>query len=303
MQVAVLINSSAGSVMQGDSKLSPEQMEAIFRQAGLHPTVHYVSPPDLLPEVRQAIAEGPDAIVVGGGDGTLSSAAGTLVAADWRRPFGVLPLGTLNHFSKDLQIPGDLAGAVNIIAAGNVRTVDVAEVNGRIFLNNCSVGAYPEAVRRRDRLREHRGHGKWRAMTIACFEVMRDLKHLPISLEVNTRRHSRKTPLVLVSNNRYGGHLFSKNLRERLDAGEIWVYTTRLYRIFPLLRLGLMALVGRLDEAEGFESWPAQQAVLSLPGKTVKAATDGEVGEYELPLRFRIRPRALRVFAPPLLSK
>lgn len=296
MQVCVIINSSAGSVAEPHPKLSPAAVEKAFLDAGLHPKLHYVPAAEIGPTVRSCSATKPDAIVVGGGDGTLSTAAGILTEAGV--PLGILPLGTLNHFSKDLQIPDGLAEAVAVIAAGKMRRIDVAEVNGRIFLNNCSIGAYPEAVRRRDELRKFRGHGKWRAMTLAWIEVLRNLRRVPVELTIDQRTVQRRTPLVLISNNRYAAHLFSRNLRDRLDTGQLCVYTTRSYRVFPLLRLLLLAAFGRLDEAEDFESWAAHELILKSFGSSVKAGTDGEVVDFQLPLRFRIRPGALQVLAP-----
>lgn len=296
MQIHVIINSSAGTVTNATSDLTPAAVEAAFREAGLNPEIHYVAAEEIGPATRAALAKRPDAIVVGGGDGTLNTAAGILV--DTRLPLGILPLGTLNHFSKDLQIPNELAAAVAIIAAQHVRAVDVAEVNGRIFLNNCSIGAYPQAVRRRDELRERHGHGKWRAMTRAWIEVLRNLRRLRVQLTIDQKTVSRRTPVVLVSNNHYVGQLFSSQLREQLDEGKFWVYTTRHYRVLPLLRLTFLAAVGRLEEANGFECWAAKEATLMAQGTSIKAGTDGEVTDFQLPLRFRIRPGALQVFAP-----
>lgn len=301
MQIHVIINSSAGSVAEPNSTLSPTAVEKAFLDAGLHPEIHYVPASEIGSAVRSALASRPDAVVVGGGDGTLSTAAGLLIEAGI--PLGILPLGTLNHFSKDLQIPDDLAQAVAIIAAGKIRRVDVAEVNGRVFLNNCSIGAYPEAVRRRDELRKYHGHGKWRAMTLASIGVLRNLRRISVELTLDQRTLQRRTPVVLISNNRYGGHLFSRYLRDQLDAGQLWVYTTRSHRFLPLLRLFFLAALGRLDEAEDFESWPVQELVLKSSGSTLKAGTDGEVVDFKLPLRFRIRPGALQVLAPTLPQK
>lgn len=298
MQVCVIINSSAGAVAQADASLAPATVERVFRAAGLNPEINYVPGAEIAAAVQAAVVKRPDAVVVGGGDGTLSSVAGTLLEA--KIPLGILPCGTLNHFSKDLQIPSDLAQAVAIIAAGNVRSVDVAEVNGRIFLNNCSIGAYPEAVRRRDELRQRQGLGKWWAMTFASIRVLRNLRRLRVELTVDQKPLARRTPVVLISNNHYAGHLFSRNLRDRLDAGELWVYTTRVHRIFPLLRLALLAAIGRLDEAKDFEAWGTKQVSLAMAGRALKVGIDGEVVEIQLPLRFSIRAAALKVLAPPL---
>lgn len=297
MQVIVIINSSAGTVANaGEGALTPGVVDRSCRRAGLYPEIQYIEPDHIAEAIREAAARRPDAIIVGGGDGTLNTAAGIL--ADSGIPLGILPLGTLNHFSKDLNLPADFEQALAVASNGHAVPIDVAEVNGRIFINNCSIGAYPEAVRRRDRLREQRGHGKWWAMTLAWLDVLRHLRRLRLELKIDDVAHPRRTPLLLVSNNRYSGNLFSSNLRDHLDAGELWIYTTRAHRFFPLVRLAAMALLGRLDDASDFESWPARNAAVSLDGKKIKAGIDGELVELELPLHFRIRPGALLVLAP-----
>src|SRR4051812_49788191 len=101
--------------------------------------------------MKQAVQDGCEALVAGGGDGTINTAASQLVDGDI--PLGVIPLGTLNHFAKDLGIPLELEGAAKVVLDGSVCRVDVGEVNGRVFLNNSSLGMYPAIVRLRDRYR------------------------------------------------------------------------------------------------------------------------------------------------------
>src|SRR5207245_2348151 len=108
---------------------------------------------------------GDDLVVVGGGDGTISAAASAL--ADSKTRLGILPLGTLNHFARDLGIPTDLDEAARLIAAGNERRVDVAEMNGRIFINNSAIGLYPLMVLDRGRQQKTLGRSKRLAMLVA----------------------------------------------------------------------------------------------------------------------------------------
>src|SRR5439155_15163527 len=116
-----------------------------------------------------AVEAGCRILVAGGGDGTVNALAGAVVGRDVR--FGVLPLGTLNHFAKDLGIPLDLAAAVDVVLDGRVQSVDVGEVNGRVFINNTSIGVYPRIVELRNR---HRGSGmaKWAAALWATLAVL-----------------------------------------------------------------------------------------------------------------------------------
>ncbi|HVG33349.1 MAG TPA: diacylglycerol kinase family protein, partial [Pyrinomonadaceae bacterium] len=108
---------------------------------------------------RRAARDDCHTVIAGGGDGTINAVASAVVGTDKR--LGVLPLGTLNHFAKDLKIPLDLEGAVSNIFDAHVARVDVGEVNGRIFLNNSSLGLYPSIVRQREKQQERLGRGKW----------------------------------------------------------------------------------------------------------------------------------------------
>src|SRR5947199_3052283 len=99
---------------------------------------------------RSAVSNGARAVVAGGGDGTVSAVASALVGTD--KALGVLPLGTLNHFAKDLCIPLEVVGAARNVCEGREVSVDVGEVNGRVFINNSGLGLYPHIVRRREKL-------------------------------------------------------------------------------------------------------------------------------------------------------
>ena len=120
-------------------------------------------------------------VVAAGGDGTVSSvAAGGL---DSPAALGILPLGTLNHFAKDLRLPLDLPEAVGVIAAAHIGTVDVGTVNDRVFINNSSIGVYPDIVQEREALRRQ-GHRKWPAMAIATLRVLRHYRGMTVRIEV-----------------------------------------------------------------------------------------------------------------------
>src|SRR6202030_569268 len=92
-------------------------------------------------------------------------------------PLGILPLGTMNHFAKDLGIPTSVEGAVGVIATETARSVDLGEVSGQVFINNSSIGIYPYMVLERERERRRKRLSKWMAMILAGLRVLR---HLPV---------------------------------------------------------------------------------------------------------------------------
>ena len=147
-----------------------------------------------------AVVERGDAlIVVGGGDGTISAAASALVGTETR--LGILPLGTLNHFARDLGIPTELAEAAKLIADGSPRQVDVAEMNERIFINNSAIGLYPLMVMDRDLQQKRLGRSKKLAMIVASVRTLARFGHQRLTLTVNDEKESVDTPLLFVGNN------------------------------------------------------------------------------------------------------
>lgn len=301
MQVAVIINEHAGvsgGAANGNGA-APDALCRALEAMGVEAELQ-LRPPDAIgPAIRDVIAgrNGFTAVAVGGGDGTVGTAAAML--AETGIPLAVLPLGTLNHFANDLGVPADAAGWARMIATGRPRAVDVGEVNGRIFVNNCSVGAYPEAVRRRDALRRQHGFGKWPAMWVASLEVLQRLRRLHVTMELDGETLVRRTPFVLVSNNRYTGHIFSRRLRPRIDDGRLWTYTTRAHRVAPVLRLAFDALTNGIDQADGLDMHSAKNVTVNLTETNALVAADGEIFKATVPLRFRIRPGALQVLTPP----
>ena len=121
-------------------------------------------------------------MVAGGGDGTVSAVAGVLAGTN--AAIGVLPMGTLNHFAKDVGIPRHLEAAVRNIFTGQVTNVDVGEVNGRVFVNNSGIGFYPHFVRQREEQEQH-GHVKRVAFVLALRSVMRRYFRLRMKLHMD----------------------------------------------------------------------------------------------------------------------
>ena len=248
--------------------------------------------------IAKAKEERPDVLVAGGGDGTVSAVAAALVDSDV--VLGVLPLGTLNHFAKDLGIPLDLDAAARTIVAGRIARVDVGEVNGRVFVNNSSLGLYPEIVRDRERQQRRLGRGKWPALAWATLAALRRHAFLSITLRIEGVERVRRTPFVFIGNNQYQMEGFSIGARAgSLCDGLLSIYLTQRPGRLRLLALALRALFGRLRQARDFEALTATDFVIENRHRTLRVATDGEITEMTTPLRYRTRPACLQVAVPP----
>ena len=209
----------------------------------------------------------PGPLGIAGGDGSLAAVAD--VAIERGVPFVVIPFGTFNHFARDLRIDrGDRVAALSAFS-GRERAIDVGRVNGRLFLNNVSLGLYARLVHRRD-------HGD----SFARLKALGRLLRRPSGLGVTVEGRNVHARVVVVSNNHYNLDALSIGERERLDAGTLYLYIAhgwlpRTWEEQPLMTFTVDARAGRLE-----------------------AAIDGEPTELETPLRFDIEPRALRVLLP-----
>ena len=285
----VIVNPRSGSARSG------EEIERIFKEAGAQADIRLArgSPSDLAHEIAR---QKPPLVVAAGGDGTVSAVASALV--DTPIPLAVLPVGTLNHFARDIGVPDDPAAAVRIALGGKTRAIDVGEVNGRVFINNSSIGLYPAMVRLREKQQRRLGRGKWQAMLWAMHAVLRSHPFLDLTLTLDGVEHHRRTPLVFVGNNVYQMEGFMIGLRERVDAGTLSLYLSHRGGRLGLLLLAVRALFGQLLSARDFEAAAVSQLRIDSRHMRLLVATDGEVDAMDLPLVFRIRPRALKVLVP-----
>src|SRR5688500_16985766 len=137
MKATVILNAAAGSNASPANITDNGNLSEAFAKAGIEARIVTVAPGDMNHTLRELIATRPEIVIVGGGDGTIRSAAELIVGTDVR--LGVLPLGTLNHFAKDLNLPTDWPDAISALANAREAEVDVGEVNGHVFLNNCSI--------------------------------------------------------------------------------------------------------------------------------------------------------------------
>jgi diacylglycerol kinase family enzyme len=291
----VLINPRAGK----SGKAGPPENGIAELFAALGETPRIVQPhsgSELTSLAREAARGSEQTIVAAGGDGTVSTVAGEL--AGTQKTLGILPIGTLNHFAKDLRIPLDLAAAVRTVVHGRVIAVDAGEVNGRVFINNSSLGIYPEIVARR-MLQQHRlGRSKWPAFLRATMHAFRRFPFLHLQIDVEGQRLARATPFLFVGNNEYQMAGFKIGSRPRLDTGLLGLYLTQRTSRPGLVLHALRALFGRLNQAKDFEAFTVKEARIETHRRRLLVAWDGEIAWMETPLRYRTRPGALRVLVP-----
>lgn len=294
-----MLNSSSGTAAGKKEDDLRAELERGFRKRNISTTIEFVPGVDLQAaaerSVQKATSDEVDAIIVGGGDGTIRTVAGAIVGQ--HIPLGIIPLGTLNHFAKDLGIPLSLDDAIETIASGVHRDVDVGEVNGEIFINNSSIGVYPYLVLDRDRRRARQGMSKWPAMFLAGLRAIRNLPLRRLHIRAEDWRDAVRSPCVFIGNNRYDLKGPSFGGRERLDAGELCLCVAEQQSRLGLLWLGAKCVIGVVDHRD-LRILTLAALEVDSRRKRLLVACDGEIQVMRTPLKYRTRPAALRVLAP-----
>ena len=277
-------------------KAGAREVEQALAAAGIAGSVALADGSEVASQVRKAVKQGARRVIVGGGDGTVNSAAGVLAGS--KVGLGILPLGTLNHFARDLGIPFDLDQAAAAIASGKERRVDIAEVNGHPFVNNASIGLYPLMVLDRDAQRERLGRSKRLAMLVASLRTMTRFHARRLKLSTDGGEARVDTPLLFVGNNDYRLALPGAGRRKSLDGGELSVMVMRSKSLPGFLAATGRALLGISRQDDMVRLDDVRELKVDSARSHLTLAMDGETVTLAPPLTFRIRPRALRVIAP-----
>ena len=292
--IPVIVNAAAG---QGSSGETLQRVQAAFAAAGAEARVLAVRSGSGITELaREEAGRGCPVVVAAGGDGTLNAVASALAGSG--TALGVLPLGTFNHFARDLRIPLALDDAVRTILANHQSSVDVGEVNRRIFLNNSSIGLYPAIVHQRETLRKRLGRSKAHAMFWATMTVLRRHPFLDVHLQINGEAQRRRSAFVFIGNNLYEMEGFDVGTRACLTAGGLCVYLAQRRGRWALLALAARALLGLLRDARDFEALTTRALRIETRHARMRVALDGEAMVMDMPLEYRVLPGALRVIVP-----
>lgn len=250
---------------------------------------------DVRARCQELLAQGATCIAAVGGDGTVSSVAATLI--DTRIPLGVIPGGTLNHFARDVGVGRDVPRAVQTLAERHATPVDVATVNDRVFLNNSSLGLYPEMVHLREA--EGRQLGKLRALMRAGLLAIRRTRWTNVHVSSGEHAGNVRTRLLFVGNNQYELGLLHLGRRESLQEGVLSCFVLDAPTRLQLVQTVLHSLIGNHTYHRFFHSLRAtEMTVIPDQEQEVDVSSDGEVFAMRTPLVYRIRPGALQVVVP-----
>ena len=294
MRYALVVNAAAGAAARAG--WTDETVAALFRRAGLDVVV--VPGEDVEAKLLAAQATDADAVVIGGGDGTLATAAQRLAASP--RPLAILPLGTANLVARDLGIPLDPEAAVAQLATWRPRRIDLGEVNGRVFLSKVMLGLSPvlAGARRRKRRKGRRELFGRLAHVGGFLKAVGRFRQLEIEIDWGEGPEALTTSALAIGSNVYDegfGRVFS---RSRLDDGLLTLYVAKRLTPLRVAKLMLRMAVGRWRSLPELLVRQAPEVTIASARHLHHMTIDGEVAKARPPLRFRIRPGALTVLAP-----
>ena len=292
-QITVIVNVGA---RKADGLVIKQQLGEIFSSKGVEADIQLGrSGTEIVELARLAAKRESRVVVAAGGDGTVNAVAAELVGTG--KILGVLPLGTLNHFARDLGVPLDIQSAVDVISQETITHIDIGEVNGRYFLNNSGLGLYPRIVQEREQ-QQARGRSKWLAFFSAMLIIIHRYPLLTVRLNADARELKRRTPMVFVGNNEYELQGLNMGSRRCLNRGLLFLYVTREMSRWRLFKIGLAALFGKLSDASDFDAMCVRELSVQARRRRLRVALDGEVAVMRLPLRYRLHPAALPVIVP-----
>lgn len=288
MRWAVVLNRRSGTAAE------PEALQLAFAKHGLAADLYEV-PAVMGGPAADQIARDYDVLVAAGGDGTASTVAAAAAAAG--RTFGLVPSGTFNHFARDTGIPSTLDEAVAVLAAGRTRLLDIGDVNGHIFINNASLGAYPRMVWERNRARAA-GLPRWAAGAVAVTRTWLGLRSMAVRVTVDGTPYVRRTPFIFVGNSEYEVAGTDLGKRPSMTDGTLSLYMAPRFGRADALLLPARVLLKTLEKHERFEAFSAAAISIETARTKVSVGLDGEVRMIEAPLQFHVRRNALRAILP-----
>jgi diacylglycerol kinase family enzyme len=290
----VVINRSGGTAAALGERLEERVREA-FEASGRAIALELVEPADL-PAAIARHCRAP-VVVVGGGDGTLGTAATQL--AGKATALAVLPLGTRNHLARQLGVPLDLEEAAQVAASGARRRMDLGRAGERVFVNNVSIGIYNKLVGARERL----GLPKWLATVPAALRVLRTMRPHGYRLRIDGFERTLRTPLLFIGNNRYSLDLGHLGERASLEDGLLSVCAVAAQGPLQLIWLAFKVLCGLAHPERDFAELELAREVIIEGEGELGLAVDGEPTRLSRPLRVTIEPAALGIVTPRLTTE
>ncbi len=297
MRITMILNQDGGTIRGMDAQEFGDMACARLSQRGSECDVRLVSGKDLVKTLDEVANDSETGtIVAGGGDGTISAAAGACFKSG--KTLGVLPLGTMNLFARSLCLPLDPSEALDALVDADERPLDIATANGRPYVHQFSVGLHARLVHQRQKLDTST---RFRKITSTIKSLGQVILHPPrfgVEIDTGSGRTRQVVSAVSISNNLFGDTPLS--YAEILDEGVLGVYRSRALEPSKVFRMTLRAAFGKLKEDPDMSVESAHKVMMTFPNlrSGSKAAIDGEIITLEREIECVCHPGALRTLVP-----
>jgi len=299
MKFQAVFNRDGGTFRTTDMDAYCARATEIFAAHGHEITCHTASGKEIVETLkRMAQDKGFDALIAGGGDGTISAAAGICWKAGL--PLGVVPAGTMNLFARSLKLPLDIWQVLETLASSKVQSVDIASVNGIPFIHQFSAGMHARMVRMRERMEYSSRLGKMRASTRAAMALMVRPPRFEVIFDINAdgRNDTREVSAISVSNNPFGANALL--YADDLTTGVLGIYLADALTSAGVVRLAIDILRGRMRENQAVTASTAKVVKMQFPKRHHGAlcVIDGELQKMPRDVEIKIHAGELKVLAP-----
>jgi diacylglycerol kinase family enzyme len=296
MRIHAIINRRAGTLIGTDPQDFAERLRKSYAAAGHQLTVDVVEPGEISVLLDAAVKGGYDALLIGGGDGSINAAASKLLGT--RIALGILPLGTMNRLARELELSLGLDQMTAELAHSEPVQIDVAEVNGHIFLCNSFIGLPPLITERRQELRGQSFWTRLKGYVRLPIDISRNMRRLALFIDDNKQARLVRALSVVVSNNTYAEEAALLPRRRALDEGSLGLYISRHYTFWQTLWLLIRASLGQWHGDPRFERHRLRKLTIDSRHAQLRVSNDGELMKLATPLHYSIRPKALTVLLP-----
>lgn len=287
----LFLNPRAGTFGGADeSSLRTAAYEEGLRVVDVGPAV------DVRAVVREALDAGLKTFVVAGGDGTVHHVAQALVGTEGI--LGVIPIGSVNHLARDLEVPiGDWRAALDIAVRGEIHQIDVGRVNGLYFINSVMLGIYPTISEYRERFRSL--NNRWAAYFKAARLALRHFPHVTLVVELDGRVETFRTQLFVVAVNSYDLSQFGLvSPKTTFNDGRLSIYSLSFMSRTQFIRAAAKYFRGKVGDVPGFRRIRTAQLHVDTGKRRLRVSLDGELIELQTPLQIAVVPSSLLVRAP-----
>ena len=296
MRIHGIINKRAGTLIGTDPQVFAAKLKKSYAAAGHELTLDLVEPEEIARRLDEAAKCNYDALLIGGGDGSINAAVNRLLGTGMA--LGILPLGTMNRLARELELSLGLDQMASELAHSQPVQIDVAEVNGQIFVCNSFIGLPPMITERRQSLRGRGFFARMAGYLRLPLDISRNMRRLALTIDDEKQPRVVRALTVVVSNNTYAEEAHLLPRRRALDEGSLGLYISRHYTLLQTVLLLIRACLGLWHGDPRFERHELHKLTIRSRHSHLRVANDGELMKLRTPLHYIIRRKALTVLVP-----